>query len=248
MNKSDPAAELRANIRASRQSPGPHVSVEDLMAYRAETSDSESQEKVQGHLVVCEECSELLLDLAQLEDTGGAVDGVSVFETRAAWKRQSERLFPDRRRRRSRLWQRGGWAAAACMALVVGALGFELRERRQAEAWFYAQDLPRVIVEEQGRRSQPARLPVLTLEPGQPGLVILLLDRDLPFTSFRAELLSETGRSLLIRESLSAAEELLLIQVHPGLLPSGKIRVLISGLREDQSELVNEYVLRVVQL
>ena len=245
MTESELTPALRSYLRANRRALEQHPSVEDLVGYRAGALEPVREEAVRDHLVACQECSELLLELANLEDTAGLADTASELEIEAAWKRQRGRLFPSRSYRGLYPWQLGGWAAAACLALVTGFLGFKLRELHQESARLYSGDLSRVIVEQQGTRRLQGDLPVLELGSGKAGLVLVLLHADTPFESFRAELVSPDGRALLVLEGLSLAEDLLLIPIKPHQLPPGRIRVVVSGLREGQYEPVEDYDLQV---
>jgi hypothetical protein len=221
-----------------------HPSPEDLAAYRAGSLGPDFEQEIRNHLVVCQECQELLLELATLETSPTPTDGeVSELELEAAWRKQEQRLFPRQRLDLSRF---GGWAAAAGLSFVVGILGYEVREHWGQTANFYDVDLPRVIADERDERSVAGEPPVLQLAPGQPGLVLLLLRNGLSHTSFRAELFSEEKRSLLVRSGLSGQEDLLVIQIPPALLPEGKILVTVSGRNADGDyEIVEDYSFRV---
>ena len=247
MSQTDRARQLRAHFRRRADAADEHPAPEELVAYRDGTLDPGPEKELQAHLLRCAECADLLLDLAALERTGGRTRPASEHEVEASWRGLRRCLFPGRRRTvwRYSVWRYSGWAAAACLALVAGALTLELREARRASLGFYSLDLPRVIAEERGKRSPGADLPVLELAAGEPGLVLLLLRDDARYASFRAELTTLEGRSLLVREGLSAAENLLLIQVPPRLLPAGVVRVAVSGERQGRHEPVEEYALRV---
>ena len=245
MTKFEFGRALRAHFNASREPRGQHPAAEDLVAYRSEALGKEQERQVRDHLVICAECSELLLDLAELEDTGGLTGTVSEFEIEAAWNRQRDRILPSHLVRKRWPGQKVGWLVAACLALVAGTLGMQLRELRQASALLYAQDLPRVIVNGSKVRGLGDELPVLRFEPGKPGLLLFLLDKDLPFESFRAEFLTTNGKPLFIRDGLSASENLLLVLVKTELLTSGKIRVAVSGSRGGRFVPVEEYELQI---
>lgn len=252
MAESDFSSLLRSRFQGGRPSPDDHPSPEELVAYRGETLDPDDREAIRAHLLVCAECAELLLELAALEQSPGAAsEELSEVELETAWRKQRQRLFP---RRLPSLSLVGGWAAAACLALLAGALALEVRDLRRTTAELFNLDLPRVIAKEGGERDPgTAELPLLELEKGKPGIVLLLLPNDLPFTSYRAELFSvdstpvETA-PVLVRDGLSAAEKLLLIQVTTDLLPAGEIRVVVFGRRQDRYEKIEEYGLRVRHL
>lgn len=213
------------------------------MAYRGGALAGGREEEVRSHLVGCGECADLVLELAALEGSpGGVGNEASEHELAAAWRTLRRRLFPGTRLS----WARhGGWAAAAGLLLVVGALAWEVRELRRSGGAVYDPNLPRVIADERGRRGPDAEPPTLELVPGQPGLVLLLLEGEQPFASFRADFVAEDGRLLLSRDGLLSIEDLLFVPVTEDLLPEGRIRVAVSGLREDGAEHVRDYVFRV---
>ena len=243
MTEPDQVSTLRAYFREGRRAPGDHPSPEELGAYRGGTLERGRDKEVRVHLVACGECADLLLELAALEASpGDAGNDASELEVAVAWRKQRRRLFP---RRRLSWVQHGGWAAAACLTLVVGALSWEVHELRRSGDGVYDPNLPRVIADERGRRGPDAELPTLELEPGRAGLVLLLLEGDQPFATFRAEFTAEDGRSLLVRDGLASIEDLLLVPVTADLLPEGRIRVVVSGLRENGPKHVRDYVFRV---
>lgn len=221
-----------------------HPMPEDLAEYRAGNLGPDFEQEIRTHLVTCQECQELLLDLAALETSPTSPDThVSEFELAAAWRRQKQRLFP---RQRLSLASIGGWATAAGLLFVVGLLGYEVREGRNLTADFYGVDLPRVIAHEGTERSTGGDHPVLELAPEQPGLVLLLLQGDLPYVSYEAEFFSQDRRSLLRRSGLSGHENLLVIQIPPALLPEGTIQVTVSGRdQRGNDEVVQEYSFQV---
>ena len=245
MIKSELERALQAHFHASRQRSAQHLPVEDLVAYRSDTLQPEEEQAVRDHLVACEEYSELLLDLAELEETGGLTESVSELEVEAAWRRQHERLFPGRPARRRWPAQLAGWLAAACLGLVASVLWLELRELRRASSMVYDQNLPRVIVAGLDVRSLGNELRTLRFEAGKPGFLLLLLEEDLPFESFRVEFLGPSGEALLTREGLSASEALLLVPVKPEDLPSGRVEIVVSGLQGGRFATVEEYAVRI---
>jgi hypothetical protein len=223
-----------------------HPIPEDLAAYRSDALTAVHEQEIRTHLVACQECRELLLDLAALETSPPQAEdgGIPEIELEAAWRQQKKRLFPVRHRS---LTHFGGWAVAASLLLVVGALAFEVRKLRRIEEGFYDVGLPRVIAEERDERSLLEELPVLEHGSQKPALVLLLLRNDLPFSSFRAEFFSEDQRSLLVRSGLPGQENLLVIQVPPSSLPEGRVSVAVSGHRSTGYVPIGQYAFQVHQ-
>lgn len=241
MSQSDPAQALRAYFRDHRNAAVDHPAPEELAAYRSEALDPERQAAIRAHLVDCEDCAELVLDLADLETSRGTSAEASEHEVERAWKKQRQRLFPERQ---FDVFRWGGWVAAAGLAIAVGWLALEVRDLRREQVAAYDRDLPRVIAKVRGVRSTEADLPVLELTRDETAVVLLLLQRDPTFTSYRAEILSSEGQSLWVRGGLSAGENLVLIRTPPNLLPAGVARIIVSGEVDDRVEPVGEYAFR----
>ncbi len=244
MNDSDFAAALKARLNESRRAVNRHPTPENLAIYRSGGLDPEEERTTRDHLVSCEACSSLVLGLADLESGVPDAEVVSDHELERAWRAQRSRLFPDLPRSRAWVKPWAGWAAAACLGLIVAGLGFEVRELHRQREQFY-KDLPRVIAAERSTRSQAGKSPTLVIGVGQPSLVLLLVDGDQSFDSFRAEFLTGDERSALMRHDLSVSEDLLLVAIPPDSLPAGPVRVVVSGLKEGRYEAVEEYDLRV---
>jgi hypothetical protein len=121
--------------------PGEHPDDATLSAYHARTLPAGEVSRVQDHLVACRQCREQLLEHVRFLEfpTDEPANGVSSFETAAAWRRLKERVEPaaarppepspviiveDRRRvlRSLRIFQ----ALAAAFAAL--ALGLFLRD------------------------------------------------------------------------------------------------------------------------
>jgi hypothetical protein len=151
-----PFEESLRELTARRLAAQGHPSPEDLAAYRAGELGTEQHERIKDHLAICEDCSQLVLDLAEFEqfEPGQNLTPADA-QAEVSWQRLRGRLkdegelddsrvtdpapilAPHPSRRRVPAWQRPAipWALAAGLALCVvglelrvGSLGREVRE------------------------------------------------------------------------------------------------------------------------
>jgi hypothetical protein len=149
-------------LAARRLAAEGHPTPEDLAAYQAGELGTDQRERIKDHLAICEDCSRLLLDLAEFERFEPARESIAPVDARAeaSWQRLRERLkeeaeergevereeehadeavpilkpFPSRRR--MPIWRRPAlpWALAAGLALCVAGLGMRMGSlERQVE-------------------------------------------------------------------------------------------------------------------
>lgn len=148
-------------LAARRLAAEGHPTPEDLAAYQAGELAMDQRERIKDHLAICEDCSRLLLDLAEFERFEPARESIAPVDARAeaSWQRLRERLkeeaeergemereedadeavpilkpFPARRR--VPVWRRPAlpWALAAGLALCVAGLGMRMGSlERQVE-------------------------------------------------------------------------------------------------------------------
>lgn len=139
-------------LAARRLAAESHPTPEDLAAYQAGELAMAQRERIKDHLAICEDCSRLLLDLAEFERFEPARESISPVDARAeaSWQRLRERLqeeegeeavgeesrrdaaapvlAPHPSRRRVPVWRRPAlpWALAAGLALAVAGLGLRM--------------------------------------------------------------------------------------------------------------------------
>jgi hypothetical protein len=85
---------LRDLAARARRDLGPHPTPEQLAAYHAGELPDDEVERIQDHLVLCHECSELLLDLADFEnpEAPAEVPGLTDADVDAAWQDLKARM------------------------------------------------------------------------------------------------------------------------------------------------------------
>jgi hypothetical protein len=85
---------LRDLAARARRDLGSHPTPEQLAAYHAGELREDEVDRIQEHLALCHECSELLLDLADFEDPGPPteVPGLTDADVDAAWQDLKARM------------------------------------------------------------------------------------------------------------------------------------------------------------
>jgi putative zinc finger protein len=149
-------------LSAARQNLGPHPEPEALMAYHEGELAPAEEERIQEHLVACDECSTRLLDLVALGDRSqGPASPAEKAAMSATWRVVQGRLGQD---------QEGSGAAvrrtlppwalplAASLMLAVGGLSLWVTSLRQT-----VEDLSRPQLNAPVLDLQPA---VRSEEPG----------------------------------------------------------------------------------
>ncbi len=257
---------LREHFRQSR-AVSQHPAPEQLAAYHDDQLSSEREQAIRQHLVHCEDCAAIVLQLAADADSPAEPDAeVSDFEVAAAWRRQRVRLLehgalPAAEGVRTPPALRLAWATAAALALVilplslrVGSLRQTVRELREPQI-----NPPVLNLEPVGTvRDVAVPVPAIELSSGfSRGWLILNLVEDPQALSYRVEFITSDGRTAWAREGLrkSEAGNFRLELTGDFLLP-GQYRVLLSGLREERGDypprssrgddmLIAEYSLRI---
>ena len=170
-----------------------HPAVEVWREYRARRLSEEREGELQEHLVGCHWCQELVLELARAEKEGAGE--VASLETAAGWRRLRGRLveegvLPREKRRGLPVWV--GWAAAACFAAFLVALGDDWRLRREQQ---------QIILFEETQTGEPqdaTRGPgeVIRLTRGRSAAISLAVPSELPAGDYAVEIVSPEEKSL----------------------------------------------------
>lgn len=214
-----------------------HPTPEQLVSYREGKLGAAQEQGVRSHLVTCQECGDLLLDLAALETSEQPTPEVSELETRKAWKKQRQRL------RLERWWEPWavGWWVAAAMCLLSAGLWSRMQILDHRLRAVYSEDVSRVLVDGNSERGSRQEAPELVLRGNRPGLVLLLLPPHGLSPPFEATFYDEEGTQLVLRTNLTDAEDLLVIPVDRGQLPEGKIRVEVHGESSGGKQRVEDF-------
>lgn len=252
--RSDLSAALRSHLRETLCAPPPHPTAEELAAYHADQLPPVEDAALREHLVRCEECSALVLELAELsESSAKAATENTEFEAAAAWRRQRPRILAALRSAApttitaSARW---AWAAAACLALVSLTLGIWVTDLRETVDDLRGPRInpPLVNLEPQGAvRHPPAAVPTMELSDAAPrGWLILNAVEDSTYPSYRIELIAVDGLTRWSAEKLRRSEAgNFRLELTRETVPAGRYRILLSGQRDGRTEPIAEFQLRI---
>jgi hypothetical protein len=230
--------------------PTDHPTPEELAAYHANELTPEEDERIREHLVVCRECSNLVLGLQALLDAAyEEPSNVADLKQVAVRNALREKVFvqpaatqapvrTEPRRRRSALWP--AWGLAALLAVAISG------------ALVYRALLP---------DTPPAETQITTLDPigsfrsGVPGIEIETVPRSneivlrvdgLSYSEYVAEI-RQGGREV---ETLTGLREDEPLNVPLGALGSslepGDYEIFLFGLQEGRRKEAGSYQVRFV--
>ena len=250
MTSSNPdlARELREHFHRRRGVAHWHPTPQELADYHEDRLPAANDEKVRDHLVDCEDCSSLLLELAALKGTSGTTAaGVDDLATAAAWRRLRTRLFGGKAA--SSVSSPWAWRMAALLAVATLGLGLWAAGlyRTVAELRAPQLELPIANLEPSGSMRAADAPASLELSPGAARWVLILnLIDDEDYPSYRLEIVGSDGRSLKTQEGLhKSSQGDFRLSLPRDFLPPGGYRVLLSGVRGGKAELIEEYALRI---
>ncbi len=242
---------LRSHPRDSRHEPAEHPAPEELAAYHDGRLPPERDAAVREHLVSCEGCGAIVLELATLgEEPEEPARGTADFAAAAAWRRQRRRL------REHQLLPAAGprihraWLVAAALALVSLGLGSWVTSLKQTvdELRRPQVDPPLVSLSPLGAERDPAAAPdSVTLPPGARAWLILNLAGNVELAAYRADFVDSDGHMLWMLEGLRGTRAGSLRLELPGDLSAGEVRILLSGPGGPEPEPIAEYRLRIVR-
>lgn len=229
--------ELFAPLREEARNPGAHPTPEELSAYHAQELSPADDLRVREHVVACQECADLVLDLQALYDAGIAEpSSVADLEQAAAWRDLRERMgfepgktspLPSRSVSRGFFASAlGGYSiAAALLAVAVGLTVWNVslvRESREPRSI----PIVRTFEESGSLRAggEPLERPLVL-----PALIILILPTEIPDQPYRVDFIREGGIHPESSRELSAQGTELKILLPEGMLPAGRYEVRVAG-------------------
>jgi hypothetical protein len=258
---------LNREARRDRDAEG-HPSPERLAAYHFGELLPEEDRRVQAHLEVCPECTELLLDLGRfLRDESEEAADLTDEQIDAAFGELLARgglpgsapaspggadVVPFERREVDSGPLRTFQALAAVLFLAVvglGAWGWGMREQQE------------VLEREVGRLKAPAPAQELSDVsprgggPGASGRIVstkalvlrFSLPKDgIPFEKYEVWVLGPDGRVALSASDLPEADGGVLVSFAPGVLPEGRVHFRLLGVDGGRPVLLREVSVDVV--
>lgn len=255
---------VRDYVSEKRRSLGKHPEIEELTAYRQGDLGASAVEEIRDHLTLCEECSDLLLDLAsftELEPPSedyrlspqDVADQKAELLARVSAEEASggkvltftprpESVVTTREVRVIPGWYHG--VAAALLAAAVG-LGFWVAMLKGApKPSSSGINLAQVNLAPSGLRGGPAE-EVASLDED----LFMLLDLydKTPSENYRVEIYADkVEKSLWSREGFKLHEGAYLTMLFPREIPlAQRYKIQVYGLRGAAPELLAEYFLRI---
>lgn len=248
--------EVRQMASEARDQLDGHPSPKTLLAYETEELSEQEAAKVRSHLVVCRECARAVLDLAAFPDIEPApgVEPLSAEQEEAQWGRLLDRIAREEDRAAPGSGSLAGWRTlqllAAGLALLCLALGFWVYRLEQRPGTGEGPTANLYVTE-----LLPVDTPVLRgvqrvrVPPGMRSVVLLLIVSDLrPFDDYRVRVRRGGEGGEVAWEQIGlvrGSEGYFTISVPRGLLPTGRYRLVLEGLRPGETERLAEYDLRI---
>ncbi len=241
-----------------------HPSLEELAAYREGVLLEARAESLRSHLVDCDACAELILELADSEAEAPEVE-LSEFQRAAAWRRQRERLveasvLPPATPRPvetsaplpvARRWWRAsspiwGWAAAVLVTFVstlsITSLRDQIQRLEEPQLDPSLVNLePLGAVREMKASAATLELPTETSR----GWVILYPAPAEDYPTYRIELRGEQQHLRILDRVPRSPTGNFRLEVSRRLLTPGPCTIVLFGLRAEQAEKLDEFHLNV---
>jgi len=240
-SKPDLVVALRESLGESGSPAGSHPAPEELADYLEGRLSAGAEEEIGSHLLDCEDCSALLLELDGLKrETPETV--VADFETAAAWRHQRARLFGDA----STSWF-GVRALAASLALVSLGLGVWIvaLERRLERLRAPQLEVPIANLEPLGSMRDPGSLTSVAIPADAIRWVLILnLIEDSEAQVYRLEMTDSEGRRVTAQDGLRKSPTGgFRLSLPRDFVPPGVYRIRLADGRDDRT--IEEYSLRI---
>lgn len=245
--------ELRAVAAARSRGLGEHPSPDELVDYHLECLAAEEADRIQDHLTLCRECSQVVLDLAALSHPVPEEGALPAVDRDREWERLEERLAQEAGTESSRFSRKRRiiWALAASLVAALGLFGWnialrkELSETRRPRADIALADLS---PEAQGVTRSPEAPTQVHLRPEQGKLLLLLNLGDLrEFPIYRMELLDSSERVVWTRSRVPRSEDgIFLLELPSRMLEPKVYRVRLYGEGSGKSVALASYSFEVV--
>lgn len=259
---------LRALADKDRRKLDDHPTPEELVAYRAGELTREDEERIQDHLALCPDCTQMLLDLEHFEQARPSEEGarLSDADVEAAWRRLRPRLeerealpakmapvppvTPPRQSRRSeretpRRQPRAAWSLAAALFLCTVGLAFWgmglQRQLTEPEI-----NLPLVELQpvEEGTRGGSAPADEGPIPAGHRSFVAILHPLDPGnYPDYEIEIVPAGGGGEAVwkKRGLERKDEGMIAQIPLGPLSAGTYRIRLFGLDGNRRAPLGEF-------
>jgi len=245
--------ELRAVAAARSRGLGEHPSPDELVDYHLDGLAAEEADRIQDHLTLCRECSQVVLDLAALSRSTPGEESLPAIDHNREWERLEERLAREAGTGSSRFPRKRRiiWALAASLVAALGLFGWnlalrkELSEARRPRADIALADLSPEAQETARSPEAPTRI---HLRPEQGTLLLVLNLGDLrEFPVYRMELLDSSGGVVWTQSRVPRGEDgTFLLEIPSRMLEPKIYRVRLYGEGSGKSTTLASYSFEVL--
>lgn len=260
---------LSEGVRAWAQGRRPdadHPRIEELVSYHAGEIAGEEEERLQEHLSLCPECTQLLLDLDGFEKLAPPEDKRhrAAADVEGAWQKLTGRLSAEPEAagagvlpfqpppRHGKLRRYVLQPLVAVLTIAVVALSFWVATlRRELRALSQPQSAVQVIdlfADEDVRYRREKHEEIVQASRGAETLVLLLrLVEARIFPAYRIELSDNEGNVLWQRDGLQPNEdESFPLTIAGSFFSPGLYEIRLFGSEGESHELLRSYQIRVV--
>ena len=245
---------LRALAQKARRDLDDHPTPEELVAYRSGELTPQDEERIQDHLALCRDCSQLLLDLKDFEEDKPEDEaGLSDAQVEAAWRRLRPRL-EERKVLTSRRWfasPRVAYGLAAALFVCVVGLSFwvstlreRLRDLSSPEVNFAMVELEPIGETSRGAgtAAETGKIPAGGLSFG---LVLHPLDPG-EYSDYEIDILPGKGGDVLwSQHGVQRADDGMRVRIPRDFLPAGAYRIRLYGLEGDRRDPLGEFAFEI---
>lgn len=240
------AMDLRAELEG-------HPTPDELVDYHLGALSAEAEERLQEHLSLCPECSQVVLDLVEFSREPVVVPDLPAASLESAWEAIEARLEPpppvvipalQPQRRLS-------WPLAASLLTVLGLFGWNLMLRRDLQETNRPRTdiaMAELVPEAVQRRSdeRPARV-VLGRAQSQV-LLLLTLGELREFPHYRMDLTDSSGEVVWTQAGVPRREDgTFLLAIPARMLEPGLYGIRLHGMSDGGSLSLADYSFEIVR-
>jgi putative zinc finger protein len=230
--------------------PDDHPAPEKLSAYLANELSPEEDDALQEHLSACTLCTGLLLDLQRFLDPpeeDRPREGVADFETAAEWRElkgrmgKAETQFRAEKKSLLRKLSRARALAAVFALLFVGVASVVLKREltRPSAVQVTTIEAPG------GKKGAPEAAEPTPFRLGNVAMFDTHSER--PYPSYRLSFVDKDGQTQATVEAQEDENGMIGLRLPKNSLPPGPYHVQVLGLEGAQTNLVQEFYIRILR-
>ena len=226
----------------------PHPPLETWIDYHADNLTPTESQRLQGHLVSCRECIDLVLDLdAFVEPAAAAESRVADFEKAAVWRGLEPHL-------KVRRWPAIAALAASVMFAVLGLSAWNEQRRTITDLETRVSDLSRpqanAVIQDltpssRQRSAQGTDSTAHLAANSGPITLVLNLAEPVSYSAFELEVVDSDGKKTHHLTDLQPSEfDNFFLNLPSGSLQPGTYELLLFGIEDQAKDLLEVYPVR----